>query len=189
MPRLCHEPYLERRLDRPHSMRTASKVPSALRSDGAATASRWLRRGIIPSPVAIAELSPAEDAALESVNGFIDRLVESPLVVWLAIGRRLMADREGLGVRQKAWSDVEEAIRENGLGMAAWYARDGVETAACLVSRRMMRWSREERCAFAATHGAADAATLALLASPHIPKESLRILHAPFAAQADIDRL
>ena len=165
-------------------MRTASRILSVVPSDGAATASRWLPAGIIPLPPVIAEPSAALSAALEDVDGFIDRLVESPLLVWLTIGRRLMADREGLTVRQSAWTDVDAAIAANGLGVAAWYTRDTVETAVCLVSRRMTRWSREERCAFAATHSAAEAASLALLARAHIPAESLRVLCAPFAGGA-----
>lgn len=166
-------------------MRSASRTLSIPRSDGAATARARVPTGTIVLPPACAEPNPADKAALDAVNGFVDRLVDLPPFMWLSIGRGLMADREGLLVRQTAWSDVEAAIRENGLDMAAWYARDGVETAACLVSRRVPRWSREERCAFAATHGAAEAATLALLAHQHISPERLRVLCAPFATEAD----
>lgn len=150
-------------------------------SDGAAATTRWQRTERLPFP-GVAALTPIEEEALLSVDSFVDRLVELPLFMWLAIGIELMAEPEGLVVRQRAWCDVEAAIAEAGLGITAWHVRDAVETTACLVSRRQSRWSRAERCRFAATHGAADAAALALLAQPHIPAETLRVLRRPFAA-------
>jgi len=126
----------------------------------------------------------AAGAALElgSVSAFIDGLVELPVSSWLTIGRELMADREGLAVRQAAWTDVEEAIAAHSLALAAWEVRDALETAVCLVSRAVQRWSRDERCQFAATHGAADAAALALRASAHVRPDCVRVLCSPFGA-------
>lgn len=145
----------------------------------------WLvheRTGRLPLPPHVAKLTPSDEPALERVNAFVDRLVELPLSTWLTIGGELISDRQGLAVRQSAWCDVEVAIADVGLAITAWCARDTVETAAYLVSGHMSRWSREERCRFAATQGAADAAALSLLAQPHIPVETLRILCGPFVA-------
>ena len=165
-------------------MRPASRIFTLSPSDGA-QATRRHRTGIVPLPASVPELTPSADPALRGVNTFVDRLIELPLSSWLTIGSELMADREGLLVRQRAWSDVEAAISGAGLAVAAWYARDAVETAAYVVSRHTSRWSREERCRFAATQGAADAAALSLLAHAHIPTQTLRILCVPFAASID----
>ena len=86
-----------------------------------------------------------------------------------------------LDVRQRALTDVANAIAEQGLEMVAWYVRDTIETAVCLASRQSSHWSREDRCRFASAHGAAEAAALALLARHHIAIESLCALCAPFA--------
>lgn len=163
-------------------MRPASKTITLARSDGAAATARWLRPGHVALPPSIAALTPHEEKTLLGVNAFVDRMVDLPLSTWLTIGETLMADREGLVVRQRAWNEVEAAIAEAGLGMPAWHVRDAVETAAYLVSRYMRCWSREERCRFAAAQGAADAAALSLLAQAHISTETLGTLVEPFTA-------
>jgi hypothetical protein len=143
---------------------------------------RWTGR--LQRPLDIAALTPNEHSALGLVNDFVDQLAELPLTAWLVIGREL-STKNSLGVRQAAWTDVERALAEQQLQLAAWYVRDAIDTAACLVCRQASLWPREDRCLFASAHGAAESAALALLARRHIPAESLRALCAPFARQLD----
>ena len=164
-------------------MRPASTTFRSWLSAGDATTTRWHRTDGLALPTGGAELAVTGEQALGDVHAFLDRLIELPLPKWLAIGSELMADRQGLSCRQAAWSGVEAAIADLGLGLRAWYTREAVETIAFLVSRRVSRWSHNERCRFAATHGAADAAALSLLVQPHIPAGTLRILCEPFVAR------
>ena len=166
-------------------MRPAPKIFTPPPPDGDAITARRRRTQRLPLPASVAELTLTEEPELLNVDAFLDRLVELPLSTWLTIGAELMADRDGLVVRQRAWSDVEAAIARFGLGITVWHLRDAVHTAAYLVSRHISCWSREERCRFAATHGAADAAAASLLAHAHIPVECLRVLYRPFAASID----
>jgi hypothetical protein len=82
--------------------------------------------------------------------------------------------------------NVAIVIAEQRFHVAAWYVRDAVETAAFLARRQMYRGSREERCLFAAAHGAAEVATVALLAREHVSTESLCALCAPFVRHLDV---
>lgn len=132
-----------------------------------------------------AELHATRESDLSSIDNFVAALGDLPLSRWLTIGRGLTADRDGLAARQRAFCVVETAIEAAGLGIVAWYARDAVDTVACLVGRRAARWSRADRCSFAATHGAAEVATLAMLARERIPAEMLETLCAPFATVID----
>lgn len=120
------------------------------------------------------------EASAGDVTAFVDHLLELRLPGWLAIGRGLIADRDGRFVRLSAWGDVERALAEHGLAVDAWQVREGLATAAWFVNRSGARWTREERRAFAATLGAADAAAMALLARPYISVETVRTLCAPF---------
>lgn len=147
---------------------------------------RRAERGSLPSD--IAELPPNGQPGRDAVNDFLDRLTELALTVWLSIGREL-SESGSLPVRQLARADVDTAIAERALAIAAWHVRDAIETAACLASHQTWRWSRADRCLFASTHGAAEAAALALLAFQHIPAESLRALCAPFAIHLEIPQL
>lgn len=157
----------------------ASRIPSFARSESGTSPRR--RVPVIPlPPLGPGPAAPAE-TGLDSVSEFLDGLLELPVGSWLAIGRALMAAREGLAVRQAAWSDVEDAIGTHDLALAAWDVRDALESAVYLISRRVPRWSREERCQFAAAHGAAEAAALALLAREHVRPEVVRILCSHFA--------
>jgi len=155
---------------------------------GGAVASRrrWVER--VPArSVAAAQPSRELETELASTDGFIDALVDLPLESWLAIGRDLVADRNGLSVRQDAWADVEAAITRRDLGMTVWSVRDALDTAAFLASRHASGWSREKRCAFAAAHGAAEAAALSVLVRADIPAESLRALCGPFATSLELE--
>jgi hypothetical protein len=136
-----------------------------------------------------AGLAASAEANVDGVSEFLDRLLELPVASWLTIGRELMADRQGLAVRQAAWSDVEEAIGTHDLALAAWQVRDALETVVSLVSRAVPQWSRDERCQFAATHGAADAAALALQARAHVRPDVVRILQSPFAPFVEFSSL
>ena len=160
---------------------------SLWQAERAAAGSRQHRTARLPLPRAIvSDPKFAEKPALASVSEFVDSLVEVPLETWLAIGRNLVADRNGLAVRQAGWGKVETAVREGDLGLAAWSVRDALDTVAFLASRHASRWSREERCAFAATQGAAEAAALALLVRARIRDETVRALCAPFADSIEL---
>ena len=168
-------------------MKPASKIFNPWQSDGAAAMSRWpAKEQLLPLPPTVAEQTPTTLPALDVVNQFVDRLLDLPLSTWLAIGRDLMADRDALAVRQRAWTELESAIASAGLGILAWYTRDAVETVVCLVSRDRACWSREDRCRCAATHGAAEAAALGLLGRAHISADTLRVLCAPFAREIEL---
>ena len=137
---------------------------------------------VVPlAPLRALPAAPAETRA-DGVSEFLDGLLELPVASWLRIGRELMADREGLTVRRAAWSELEEAIGMNDLTLAAWNTRDSLDTVVCLVSRTMPRWSRDERCQFAAAHGAAEAVALALRTRAYVRPEVVRALYSPFAA-------
>jgi len=113
---------------------------------------------------------------------FLDRLLELSVVDWIRIGRSLIADRDALLVRQRAWALLEAAIADHRLGVAAWEIRDAIDTAACLATRGARGWSRDTRGCFASTHGAAEAAALALLARGHLRADAVAALTTPFAA-------
>lgn len=134
-----------------------------------------------PLPSRYAVLARTADGMREDAAEFLERLVALPLPTWLAIGGGLMADRDGLAVRQGAWADVEAALTAHGLAVVTWRVRDAVETVSFLVSQHAGRWSREARCQFATTHGAAEAAALALLTAGHVRADTVRVLCAPFA--------
>lgn len=125
---------------------------------------------------------PREMAPLGSVDTFLDQLVDLPLAEWLMIGEALVADRDHVAVRRRAWDELEETLLRSRLGLAVWEIRDAVDTAAFIATRESHRWSRHERRTFAAAHGAAEAAALALLVRGDLPTDTYRALTAPFAA-------
>jgi hypothetical protein len=138
----------------------------------------------LPLPEDGAEVRADDQHALELLDVFVDRLAELPLEGWLSIGRDLAAS-DTLPVRQLAWVEVDTAIADRQLAMAAWYVRDAIETTVCLASRQASCWSREQRWWLASTHGAAEAAALALLARHYTSDECRRTLCAPFARQLE----
>jgi len=135
----------------------------------------------------VAHLSPPDaeqavaPASAECVDAFLDQLVELPLIQWLVIGAALVAARDRVPVRQRAWDELEAALVSRRLGVAIWSVRDAVDTAAHIVTRETHQWSRQQRGAFAAAHGAAEGAALAVLARDDLPPETYRALTAPFA--------
>ena len=139
---------------------------------------RRLRAAQLSAPEALAEDLSAP--SLERVDAFLDRLVELPLASWLAVGESVVADRERLPVRQRAWDELEAKLVHGQLGMTIWSVRDAVDTAAYIACHESHGWSRREREVFAAAHGAAEAAALALLARDHLSKETYRALTAAF---------
>ena len=161
-------------------MRLTSTIQQIWPSIGDAWPAARPRTGRLPLPPHVTELTLDEEPALGGVNAFADQLVDLPLSTWLAIGESIAADRDGLAVRRNAWHAVETAIGDHGLGVSAWYVRDTVETAAFLVSRGTWQWSGHERRVFAAAHGGAESAALALLARAHLSADVLSVLLAPF---------
>lgn len=124
--------------------------------------------------------SPIAAAPFERANAFADRLAELPIDEWLAIGNALLREA-GDARRSHALSLVDAVITEQGLAVQAWYIRDAVETSTHGVRDLPRRWTRTERIAFAAAHGAAEAGALAMLAGNHLPPGDVRLLCEPFA--------
>ncbi len=155
-----------------------SLSPSA--NGPAAKLMRRLRAAPLSPPAA--EQPPA---SLGRVDAFLDHLVELPLAEWLAIGEAVVAARERVPVRQRAWDELEATLVSGRLGVTMWCVRDAVDTAAHIATREAYRWSRQERGTFAAAHGAAEVAALALLARDDLSTETYRALTVPFAACID----
>ena len=125
---------------------------------------------------------PDTSVALTSrANAFLDRVAEWPLTMWLDTGRALVTDRAALPVRQAAWEALDAVLASSGLGFAAWSMRDAVETLAFLKTRELCEWTPTERRYFASAHGAAEAATLAVLARDYLRDEEFQALVAAFA--------
>jgi hypothetical protein len=112
-------------------------------------------------------------------NTFVDQLTQLPYAGWLHIGRTLAGDSEP-PVRQAARGDVARAIADHRLAVAAWLARDAVDTVVYLATRPMARASRSDQRLVASAHRAAEAAALAIVAAPYVSATSLRTLCEPF---------
>ena len=138
------------------------------------------RTGRLPLPACVTALTPSDEPALGPVNAFADRLRALPLADWLDVGRSEVADPARASQRATAFAIVDAAIATHGLGIAAWYARDTVETAVCLATSGVPRETARERRLMAAAHGAAEAAALALLARAVIAPMDFATLFAPF---------
>jgi hypothetical protein len=123
-----------------------------------------------------------EEPPVGQVTAFVDWLAERPLREWLELGREIARDRANASARGDAWDRVQSAIADRGMQLAAWYVRDAVETAAFVASHSTRRWSRDDRLLFAAAHGAAESAALALLTRPYLTPEHFSTLYGPFAA-------
>ena len=138
------------------------------------------RTGRLPLPECVTALTPSDEPALAVVNAFADRLAALPIPEWLEVGRSAITDSAGMSQRATAFAILEAAIAAHGLGIAAWYARDTVETSACLAGCGMPCWTARDRRLMAAAHGAAEAAALALLARDVIAPADFAALIAPF---------
>jgi len=141
----------------------------------------------LPLPPNVTQMTEAQEPALALANVFIERLGDLPLDSWLAIGRAVIAARSATAYAS-AWSSVERAIAKHDLGLAAWHVRDDVETIAYLASHSGAPLSRLDRPVFAAAHGAAEDAALALLVHSTIPPADLELICAPFVTQLPRER-
>jgi hypothetical protein len=140
-----------------------------------------LQRGRLALPPRVANMVSHEGAALDPVNCFVDALATLPRSEWLEIGKGVMAGLRGNETRAAAWAIVESTLRDRGLMVTAWYARDGVETAAFLATRHTARCSSNERRQMAAAQGAAEQAALALLVRDWLEPAEFELLYEPFA--------
>jgi hypothetical protein len=139
------------------------------------------RGGRLPLPESVATLTPTDEPALLLVNAFVDRLSDLTLAEWLDVGRRVMADQDALARRSTSWAIMDATIAHRQLGLAAWYVRDAVETVAYLANYSAVRPPRSHRRIFAAAHGSAEDAALAVLVREHLSAEDFTTLCAPFA--------
>ncbi len=142
---------------------------------------RRVRSGRLPLPQRVTHLTPDDEPALGLVNEFADGLAEFPVDEWLAIGRDLLTDRDHHASRAMSYARLESTINDRGLAIAAWYVRDAVETSAYYATHSTRYWNSSGRRAFAAAHGAAEEAALALLARASLPAEDFELLSAPYA--------
>jgi len=138
------------------------------------------RTGRLRLPERVTALTPSDEPALTRVNEFADRLAALPVEEWLDIGRSEIAAPARASLRSTAFALLEAAIAANGLGIAAWYARDTVETSVCLATGGTSCRMARDRRVMAAAHGAAEAAALALLARDVLAPTDFAVLLAPF---------
>ena len=141
---------------------------------------RRVRTGRLPLPQRVTHLTPDDEPALGPVNEFADRLADFPVDEWLAIGRGLLTDRDHHASRAMSYATLESMLNDHGLAIAAWYVRDAVETSAYYATHSTRYWNSSGRRAFAAAHGAAEEAALALLARESLPAEDFELLSAPY---------
>jgi hypothetical protein len=120
---------------------------------------------------------------LEAVRSFAERLADFPTRAWLEVGHSLLRDHSSHAPRATASALLDATINGRGLGVAAWYACDAIETSA-FYARRANRWTPSDRRAFAAAHSAAEDAALALLAGRFVPAADRATLVAPFESLA-----
>jgi hypothetical protein len=142
---------------------------------------RRMRTGRLGLPRQVAELTTDDEPALAAVNAFADRLAELPLSEWLAVGRTLVESPWMYARRETPYAILEATVNDRGLGVAAWYVRDAIETSAYYASQPMKRWTSAERRAFAAAHAVAEETALAILARTHLGAQDVAALCAPFA--------
>ena len=166
----------EHRQASPYTRATGAEVPI-----GSALARR-MRTGRLPLPQRVADLTPADEPALAAVNAFADRLADLPASAWLAVGRSVMANGSFYAERATPFAILEATINDRGLAVAAWYVRDAIETSAFYATHSVVRWKSSERRAFAAAHGAAEEAALAILAQSFLSSEDYATLCGPFAS-------
>src|SRR5205807_1005891 len=86
------------------------------------------RTGRLLLPQRVTELTPVDEPALALIDVFVDRLAATPAQEWLDIGRGQIADGEMATKRATAFAILEATVGAHGLGLAAWYARDALET-------------------------------------------------------------
>ena len=138
------------------------------------------RTGHLPLPNCVTALTPTDVPGLALVNVFVDRLAELPYQAWLAIGRAQLTAAARVAPRATPFAILEATIATQGLGFAAWYARDAVETSAFLATNGASQCSPGGRRVIARAHGAAEAAALALLARDALAPTDFATLYAPF---------
>ena len=146
----------------------------------------------LPLPQRDMDDAPGDSGALALVDAFVDRLAQLPAREWIEVGRNELADAGTADRRTTACAMLEATIGAQGLGVAAWYARDAVETAAFLATDGARKWTTADRRAFAAAHHAAEKAAAALLTHALLSPADLATLLAPFerlVPRDDVSRL
>jgi hypothetical protein len=171
--------------DREDLVASSDSIDDSLRSSDVAVFERAapaprMRTGRLPLPTCVTALTPADEPALALVNVFADRLAALPYDEWLDVGRREMANAASAAHRATAFAILEATISTQGLGIAAWYARDVIETAAFMATNGEPRRRTDERRAMAVAHAAAEDAALALLARDALAPTDFAPLFAPF---------
>jgi len=135
----------------------------------------------IALPISPAVCRPFQPRAQDpELNRLLATLAELPPAEWLSIGRSILSDPDTLLVRRALWPVVDAIIDRRNLRLAAWYVRDAIDTAVLVATGGMSGWSRDNRCACAAAHAAAEGAALALLAQEFLECEAVTLLLAPF---------
>ena len=126
-------------------------------------------------------ISQEAEPALGPVTAFADRLAELPVLTWIAVGRSLIESPSMHPLREARCAILEATIGAQNLTVAAWYARDTIETAAHYASGDTTGWTAAHRRTFEAAWAAAETAAIALVARPFLSAEDFSALCAPFA--------
>jgi hypothetical protein len=123
---------------------------------------------------------PDPTLAIARVGAFAERLTILTVDEWLEVGRREIADPHTVSQRVATRAMLDAAIAAHGLAIAAWHARDVVETSVCLATNASPCWTTHERRLMTAAHVAAESAALALLARDALAPADVATLLAPF---------
>jgi hypothetical protein len=113
----------------------------------------------------------------DAANRFLDRLAALARGDWLEAADRLRRR----GDRSTSVALLDAVIAHHGLSVEAWYATDGVETAASHVFDDLAHRPAAEQALARSACAAASVAALALLARGLISPEHFEALYHPFA--------
>ena len=126
-------------------------------------------------------ISQEAEPALGPVTAFADRLAEVPASSWRAVGRSLIESPSIHPLREARCAILEATISAQNLTVAAWYARDTIETAAHYASGDTTGWTAADRRTFETAWAAAETTAIALVARQFLPAEDFSALCSPFA--------
>jgi hypothetical protein len=99
---------------------------------------------------------------------------------WLDVGRSVLAGGDDLASRAPARTRLLTTIAAHDLGLAAWHARDAVETLAFLAGPSAHCLSLSDRALLGAARRAAEDGAMAELARDHLSASDHDVLLAPF---------
>ena len=117
------------------------------------------------------------ESTLAEIDALVDRLGTLALHDWPTAPPARVAERA------TARAVLDAVIADRGLEVVAWYVRDLVETAACLACRRAPGDAAMRERAQATV----EAAVLARLTEPWLPRADFALLSAPALRRGRVD--